>query len=98
MANLNVSYEQMQSAADKLRAGQAEIESNLEHLKALVQQLVADGFTTSSASGAFDASYTEFSQGATKTVQGIEGMAQFLVKAADTLKQTDEELAKALGR
>ena len=98
MANLNVSYEQMQSAADKLRAGQAEIESNLEHLKALVQQLVADGFTTSSASGAFDASYTEFSQGATKTVQGIEGMASFLEKAAQALQSTDEQLASQLGQ
>jgi uncharacterized protein YukE len=88
----------MQSSADKLRAGQAEIEANLEHLKGLVQQLVADGFTTSSASGAFDASYTEFNQGAKKTIEGIEGMAAFLVKAAETLKNTDEELAKALGR
>ena len=98
MANLNVTYDQMNSAASRLRDGQNELEANLQRLRQLVAQLVQDGFTTSRASGAFDASYTEFTTGATKTVQGIEGMAQFLVKAADTLKQTDEELAKALGR
>ncbi len=98
MANLNVTYEQMQAAADKLRAGQAEIEQNLQNLKSLVGQLVADGFTTSSASGAFDASYTEYNTGATQTIHGIDGMAQFLVKASQALQSTDEELAKSRGR
>ena len=98
MANLNVSYEQMQSAADRLRAGQAEIETNLENLRQLVQQLVADGFTTTSASGAFDLAYGEFNTGARSTVQGIDGMALFLTKAAQTLSETDDSLAKQLGR
>lgn len=98
MANMNVTFEQMQNAAAKLRSGQSEIESNLSNLRSLVSQLVSDGFTTSRASGAFDASYAEFNDGATKTIQGIEGMAAFLNKAAETLQNTDEELAKALGR
>ncbi|WP_062130755.1 WXG100 family type VII secretion target [Demequina aestuarii] len=98
MANLNVTYEQMTAASDKLRAGQAEIEQNLQNLRSLVSQLVADGFTTSSASGAFDAAYSEFNSGATQTIQGIDGMAQFLQTAAQVLQQTDEELAKQLGR
>ena len=84
MANLNVTYDQMQSAAGRLRQ--------------LVAQLVQDGFTTTRASGAFDASYTEFTTGATKTVQGIEGMASFLEKAAQALQSTDEQLASLLGR
>ena len=61
-------------------------------------QLVQDGFTTTRASGAFDASYTEFTTGATKTVQGIEGMASFLEKAAQALQSTDEQLASQLGQ
>ena len=49
------------------------------------------------ASGAFDASYQEFTQGAAKTVQGIEGMATFLDKASEALRTTDEQLASQLG-
>jgi len=81
-----------------LRAGQAEIEANLQKLRQRVQQLVQDGFTTSRASGAFDASYNEFSTGAQKTIQGIDGMATFLDKAAQALQSTDEQLASQLGQ
>ncbi|RLK52381.1 WXG100 family type VII secretion target [Microbacterium telephonicum] len=98
MANLNVTYDQMNSAAARLRDGQSELEANLQRLRQLVAQLVQDGFTTTRASGAFDASYTEFTTGATKTVQGIEGMASFLEKAAQALQSTDEQLASQLGQ
>ncbi|GAA1658198.1 WXG100 family type VII secretion target [Microbacterium flavum] len=98
MANLNVTYDQMNSAAGRLRDGQSELEANLQRLRQLVAQLVQDGFTTTRASGAFDASYTEFTTGATKTVQGIEGMASFLEKAAQALQSTDEQLASQLGQ
>ena len=50
MANLNVTYDQMQSAATRLRNGQQDLESKLNELRSLVQQLVQNGFTTSRAS------------------------------------------------
>ena len=98
MANLNVTYDQMQSAATRLRNGQQDLESKLNELRSLVQQLVQNGLTTSRASGAFDSSYQEFTQGATRTVRGIDGMADYLNKAAQALQQTDEELARAAGK
>jgi len=49
MANLNVTYDQMNSAASRLRDGQNELEANLQRLRQLVAQLVQDGFTTSRA-------------------------------------------------
>ena len=39
MANLNVTYDQMQSAATRLRNGQKDLESKLNELRSLVQQL-----------------------------------------------------------
>lgn len=97
MANLNVTYGEMQSKASQLRHGQSDLETKLNELRGLVTQLVQDGFTTSRASGAFEASYEQFTSGATRTVQGIEGMAQFLDKAAQALQQTDEQLASQIG-
>lgn len=97
-ANLHVSYEQMNSAASRIDMGQGEIEANLENLRKLVQQLVADGFTTTSASGAFDAAYAEFNAGAVKTIQGLNGMSGFLKQAAQTLESTDRDLASRLAR
>ena len=98
MSDIRVSYDQISQSASDLRAGQAEIEANLQKLRQRVQQLVQDGFTTSRASGAFDASYNEFSTGAQKTIQGIDGMATFLDKAAQALQSTDEQLASQLGQ
>ncbi len=97
MANLNVTYDQMASASAQLRAGQADLETKLGELRSLVGQLISDGFTTSAASGAFDASYEQFTTGARTTVGGIEGMAQFLDSAASALQSTDEQLASQIG-
>ncbi len=44
------------------------------------------------------ASYEEFNTGATKTIQGLEGMSQYLNTAADTFQQTDQQLSQQLGR
>ena len=97
MATLNVTYDQMQTTATQLRGGQADLEAKLGELRGLVAQLVMDGFTTSAASGAFDASYEQFTAGARTAVGGIEGMAQFLSSAADALQSADEQLAGRLG-
>lgn len=93
MANLNVTYERMRESASALRAGQAELETRLLQLQSLVEGLVADGFTTTTASGAFAVSYEQFTGGAKTAVGGLEAMARFLDVAAATLQQADEELA-----
>lgn len=96
MADMNVTYGQMEAAAKQLQSGEAEIISQLNKLKALVNQLVADGFVTDSASKAFEASYAEFDRGATQTIQGLNGMGQYLTSAARAYQDTDTQLAKAL--
>ena len=96
MPNVNVTYADMQSAASQLRAGEAQIEGDLAKLKKLIDNLVAAGYVTDSSSQQFEASYTEFNQGATKMIQGLNGMGQFLDAAAKAFHETDAQLASAL--
>ena len=96
MPNVNVTYADMQSAANQLRSGEAQIEGDLAKLKKLVDNLVAGGYVTDSSSQQFEASYTEFNQGATKMIQGLNGMGQFLDAAAKAFSETDTQLASAL--
>jgi WXG100 family type VII secretion target len=96
VSNLNVTYDEMRNAATRLRNGQTEIEGKLGELKNLIDGLVNDGYVTDRSSKAFDQSYTEFNDGVRKTVEGIDGMAQYLEQAAQTLQETDEALANAL--
>lgn len=96
MANLNVTYADMQAAAKQLQAGEQQIESDLARLKKLVDNLVAGGYVTDASSKQFEASYTEFNTGATKMIQGLNGMGQYLDAAAKAFHETDTQLASAL--
>lgn len=96
MANLNVTYQDLDNTASRLKSGQADVEAKLSELKKAVDSLVSAGFVTDKASGAFQASYDEFNTGATKTIQGLEGMSQFLKSAAQAYGQADEQLASAI--
>ncbi|SDS83823.1 WXG100 family type VII secretion target [Paraoerskovia marina] len=96
MANMNVTYEEMRTQATQLRTGQQELLDTLTSLQTQVGNLVASGFVTDQASGAFQTSYEEFTSGTQQAVNGIEGMAQFLDQAAQTLEDVDTQLASGL--
>jgi WXG100 family type VII secretion target len=97
MPNVNVTYEEMQTTASQLQQGQATLEQELNHLKALVDGLIQSGFTTDTASGAFQETYEKFTQGSIQTVSGLEGLSKFLNSAAEAMQQTDSSLARAIG-
>lgn len=96
MPNVNVTYADMQSAAGQLRSGESQIEGDLATLKKLIDNLVAGGYVTDASSKQFEASYTEFNTGATKMIQGLNGMGQYLDSAAKAFQETDTQLAAAL--
>ena len=96
MANVQVTYQEMKSAGDRLKAGREEIEGNLQQLQRLVADLVGGGYVTDSSSKAFQSSYDEFTKGASQTIEGLNGMADYLKAAAETFERADTELAAAL--
>lgn len=96
MPNVNVTYADMQSAASQLRAGEQQIEGDLAKLKRLIDNLVASGYVTDTSSRQFEASYAEFNSGATKMIQGLTGMGQYLDAAAKAFHETDTQLAASL--
>ncbi|MFC6508262.1 WXG100 family type VII secretion target [Promicromonospora citrea] len=96
MANMNVTYEELRGTAGQLRNGQTAIMDQLTNLSTQVNNLVASGFVTDQASGKFQQSYEEFTTGAKQAIEGIEGMASFLEQAAQTLQDTDQQLASGI--
>jgi WXG100 family type VII secretion target len=96
MPNLNVTYADMQSAATQLQNGEQTIQSDLQRLKSLVDNLVASGYVTDSSSKQFESSYTQFNSGATQMIDGLNGMGQYLTAAANAFQETDTQLASAL--
>ena len=82
----------------QLQAGEQTIPGDLARLKRLVDQLVAGGYVTDTSSRQFEASYAQFNTGATKMIQGLTGMGQYLDAAVKAFHDTDAQLAASLKR
>jgi WXG100 family type VII secretion target len=96
MADVRVTYAEMETAAKQLITGHQEITARLTSLKSMIDGLVQNGYVTDKSSHAFEASYTEFNKGVTQTIQGLEGMSKYLTAAAKAFGDTDSQLANAL--
>jgi WXG100 family type VII secretion target len=96
MPNVNVTYEEMRSAATRLTSGRQEITAKLEELQKLVNSLVNGGYVTDGSSKQFEHAYQEFTHGAKNTIHGLESMGSYLNSAADTFQQADHELSRKL--
>jgi WXG100 family type VII secretion target len=96
MANLNVTYAEMENEAGALRSGRTEIESQLTALRNRIDNLVSSGFVTTSASGAFQNMYHEFTQGASQTIGALDNIAGSLSQMAQQLQETDEAMARGI--
>jgi WXG100 family type VII secretion target len=97
MPNVNVSYQEMQFQAAKLRAEHQETSSRLHSMQSDIEGLVSTGFVTDSASGQFAAAYDTFNRGAQQALEGLEAMATYLDQAANAFETVDTELALRLG-
>ncbi|MBK8468274.1 MAG: WXG100 family type VII secretion target [Actinomycetales bacterium] len=97
MANINVSYQDIISQAQSLQRGKEEINSQLTAMRTQIGNLVSGGFVTDSASGAFHQSYEQFTAGATQTISALDQLAANLNMVANTLQETDQQLAQQLG-
>jgi WXG100 family type VII secretion target len=96
MANITVDYERIRQTASQLDMGREEITTKIDSLNRIIEQLIADGFATTAASGAYQETFTRYANGAKETILGLQGLAQFLRQTADTLQQTDEGIAASI--
>lgn len=96
MANLNVTYDQMRDAASRLVAGKDAITDKLTELNQMIDDLVASGYVTDQSSRAFDETFDKFIMNTKGAVDALEGLSQFLIKAADAMQETDSGLASSI--
>lgn len=93
MANISISYQEMEAAATQLGAGRDEITAKLQQLQRQIQGLVASGFVTDAASKRFEASYTEYTAGANQVIEKLTEIQQFITQTAAAHRAMDDEIA-----
>ena len=97
MANLSVSYADMESAAKELTSRREQIVQDLQAARGFVSNLVTSGFVTDQASVKFDEASDKFTTGAKNTVEGLTDLATYLTQVASALADVDKQLAGKIG-
>jgi|SRR5215218_817210 len=97
MVNVTVDYAQLQATASQLQTGKQNVEQELSRLQNLINNLVQSGFRTDQASGKFQTSYEQWTNGARNVMGGLEGMRSFLQAVVDQHQQLDSTLSRSTG-
>ena len=69
MPDVNVTYADMENAATRMTTTYEDVTTQLDTLRAMVDDLVENGFKTDVASGKFHKAYTEFNTGVLQTLR-----------------------------
>lgn len=93
MANVNVTYDELNSVAGQLDQGKETLAQTLAHLQSVVQGLVSSGFVTDQASGAYDSQFGTYVTSTHQAIEALTGFSGFLRTAAQTLSDADSSLA-----
>lgn len=96
MANLNITYAEMQDSATRMRNNKNDIDSKLTECKSIVDNLTTSGFVTDQASGKFGEVHTEFVTSANQVMESLEQLSQWLDKAVEAMRDMDQQLAGSL--
>lgn len=96
MANINVSYSEMEQAAAQLGTGREEITSKLQLLQTQIQTLVSSGFVTDQASVKFNGAYTEYTTSANTVIAKLNEIQSFLAQTANAMREMDAQIASRI--
>jgi WXG100 family type VII secretion target len=98
MANMNVTYAEMNDTATRMRNDKADIDDKLTECKNIVNTLTTNGFVTDQASGHFNDVATQFVTSANQAMDTLDQLSQWLDKAVDAMREMDSQLTNSLNK
>jgi WXG100 family type VII secretion target len=98
MANMNVTYAEMNDTATRMRNDKADIDDKLTECKNIVNTLTGNGFVTDQASGRFNDVANEFVTSANQAMETLDQLSQWLDKAVDAMRDMDTQLTSSLNQ
>jgi uncharacterized protein YukE len=97
MSSMKLELEEIRAVAKELINTHQDMSSQLKAMKSKVDATTNNSFITPKSSGAFNASYEQFTTGTQQALDGMEGMAKWLEGAVDGFEGLDEQLASSMG-
>jgi WXG100 family type VII secretion target len=98
MANLSITYSDMEDSAKRMSSNKEEIDSRLTECKTIVDNLTTSGFVTDQASGRFDEVHSEFNTSASQVMETLTQLSEWLNKAVEAMRDMDTQLAGSLSK
>lgn len=95
MSQIKATPEELRGDAQFVNGQATSTRENISALRNRIDSL--HGKFEGQAAQTFDAKFTEWQTSANNLVTALEGLASWLSKAADTIEQTDQQLASGLG-
>ena len=93
MANITVSYGEIEQSAARLGAGRDEITQQLRSLQQQISALVSSGFVTDQASVRFNDAYQQYTVSANTVIEKLSEIQGFLTQTANAMRDMDAQLA-----
>jgi len=93
MANITVSYTELERVAAQLGVERDEITQRIQGLQRLIDGLISSGFVTDQASGKFGQMFHHYSGSASTMIAQLGEIQQYLMQAATAMREMDAQLA-----
>ncbi|WP_336990973.1 WXG100 family type VII secretion target [Leucobacter sp. VD1] len=93
MANISVSYAEIEQSATQLGVGRDEITQKLQQLQQQIAALVSSGFVTDQASVKFNDAYTQYTVSANTVIEKLTEIQSFLTQTANAMRDMDAQIA-----
>ncbi len=95
MALIKVTSEDLANASSQLNSGSQEIDTQLNTMHSLVQELVSSDWQ-GAASSSFENLYQEWNVSAANLRQALEGISKLLAQAASTYSATEQQIQQSM--
>jgi len=96
MANITVTYDELNRVAGQIDVGRDQLAQQLDLLSREVDGLIANGFVTDAASGAYNEQFDSYTASTHKAIEALTGFAELLRSSAQAFQDTDTQISSAI--
>jgi len=97
MPTYHVQTEDMQESASWLNQNMQTLLDGMNQAKSKIDTLVQGGYNTPAAQAKFSPYFDEYKSSVDQTLQGMEGISQYLQQVGSAFEDTDTQTGNSLG-
>ncbi|PMR57343.1 MULTISPECIES: WXG100 family type VII secretion target, partial [Micromonospora] len=98
VATYHIVSEDMQESSTWLKQNMQTLLDGMNQAKSKIDTLIQGGYNTPAAQQKFGPYFDEYKGSVDQTLNGMEGISQYLTQVSDAFSETDNQTGASLGR